>query len=197
MIINVRGNGGSGKSTVVKAVMARYVRVTPEHVAGRQRPFGYLCENDGHAPLYVPGHYETPCGGCDTIMCVSDVFQRITNAALDGCDVLFEGIIAQDAVADQVCLAAVYGLRVLCLDVPLEVCLQSIAVRRQARQDQRPLNPTNTTRRQRAVTRGASRLAEAGVPVTMVDRVQCEAMLVAWLGLPAYAAELEVVRGLF
>lgn len=193
MIINIRGTGGSGKSTVVRDVMARYETVTARHVTGRRRPAGYLCARPDGPSLYVPGHYETPCGGCDTITSPNEVFDAIEAQAAQGHDVLYEGIIVQDAFDRTLYLHKQHGLVVLGLRVPIEVCLESIRTRRSERGDQRELNPKNTIGRQRSVERSMTRLREAGVDARWVTRDEALATCVELLGLGERVAEATVV----
>lgn len=186
MILNIRGTGGSGKSTIVRDVMSRYARRTPCHETGRKRPAGYYCERaheeDGPT-LYVPGHYETPCGGCDTIVSPTRAFEWIEAAAKSGADVVYEGIIVQDSFERTVELSRRFRLVVLGLRVPIEVCLDGIRERRQARRDARDLDPTNTVNRQKSVERSMQRLAEAGVDARWATRDEALATCVQLLGL--------------
>src|SRR5258708_39196857 len=101
--------------------MEPYNLVEPVHVAVRHQPLGYVCKRDGHAsPLFVVGHYETPCGGADPLRSPDEVYQLVRDPAADGADVIFEGIISQDAVPRCVALAQPSAVRVLALAVPLQ-----------------------------------------------------------------------------
>jgi hypothetical protein len=170
MIVSVRGTGGSGKSYIARQVMARYDVQKPIYTSGRKRPFGYRCTAEGHAALWVPGHYETACGGGDTITNVSDVFDSVNDLANEGMDVLFEGIISQDDVVRTADLHRRHKLLVIYLDVPIDVCLASIQARRDARGDAKPLNPKNTVNRLKSLASNFSRLKDAGVDVRKLGR---------------------------
>jgi hypothetical protein len=99
VVINLRGTGGAGKSTVVRRVMGLCKDRVPQLVPGRKQPLGYLAVREGAGPhIYVPGHYETACGGCDTIKTVDEVYRLMRDAILLGRDVLAEGIMIQDDV---------------------------------------------------------------------------------------------------
>ena len=89
MIINLRGTHGSGKSTIVRNVMGTYTDCTEILGVGRKRPWGYLCKKDGLKDLFIPGHYETACGGCDTISIVEEAYDLIKRHASEGRNVLF------------------------------------------------------------------------------------------------------------
>lgn len=119
MIIQLRGTSGSGKSTIVKHVMQRFPRIVKLHREGRRQPIGYLCGDDKGLRLQIIGHYETACGGCDTITSLDDVYQQVTQAATFGYDVLYEGIMASGEYKRCVELhRAGLDLLVIGLDVP-------------------------------------------------------------------------------
>ena len=80
MIVNIRGTSGSGKSTIVVRVCGLYDKKTPHFLEGRKNPYYYVFEKEGHKPLAILGHYESPCGGCDTIYTgYTDIFNLIKN----------------------------------------------------------------------------------------------------------------------
>ncbi|MFH1604427.1 MAG: hypothetical protein ABIH03_11035 [Pseudomonadota bacterium] len=183
MIINMRGTGGSGKSYIVRAVMARCAETMPRSVAGRRRPIGYDCRLPNGDPLFVPGHYETPCGGCDTIKTPDEAYALITAAAEAGAHVVFEGIIVQDDVRRMIEIASRHPVLVLALQVPIDECLNAIRFRRAARGDSRALNPRNTVARVRRLEGTMRRLREAGVDARWADRVAALAQCLEALGI--------------
>src|ERR1700678_2828377 len=143
MIVNIRGTSGSGKSTLVRAVMDLYPDRMPVHVLGRRQPEKYILTSPGHR-LCVIGHYNSPCGGCDTIKTVDRVYAVVGEALQSGCDVLYEGIMVSDDVCRAVELNARSAVHVVLLTTPINECLGAVASRRAARGDPRPLDPTNT-----------------------------------------------------
>lgn len=187
VIVNIRGTGGSGKSTVVRAVMARYACVKPVY-GERKRPLGYVCLKAAAAdPLWVVGHYETPCGGGDTMPTPGAVFDLAQGAAERGCDAIFEGIISQDDVRRTTELAHMWPLLVVALDVPIETCLESIRNRRLSRGNERPLNPKNTVQRAKTLVRTMERLAAAGIEAVWASRAEALQMCCARLNLSTQA----------
>lgn len=175
MFVNIRGTGGSGKSTVVRRVMELYAEKHPQFIEGRRQPIGYRLNRADSAlrPLFVPGHYETACGGCDTIKTPDDVYKLLHSAFDIGADGLYEGIIVQDDVTRALDFAKLVGREnflVIGLTTPLDVCLQGIQARRDDRGDTRELNPKNTTSRADRVKRSLSRLSDAGITVKKLDR---------------------------
>lgn len=185
-VINIRGTGGSGKSTVVRRIMEAY----PDKKPGREwlgetrkQPFHYTLLIQGQPLLYVPGHYETACGGCDTIKTVNQVYDMVRAHAIYSpqMDVLYEGIMVQDDVRRAVELnkeleqARVDGLKdaklvVIGLTTPVEECLAAIRARRETRGDERPLNPKNTVDRHKRLQGTYHRLRANGIAVEMLGR---------------------------
>lgn len=192
VVINLRGTGGSGKSTVVRRVMELYTEKLDVVALGRKQPQGYLLTNvEGMAPhdqLYVPGHYNTACGGCDTIKTVDLVYELVNRYVELGSSVLYEGIMVQDDVRRAVELdhrlkeAGVKsaesgtedkqpsGLFVIRLNTPIEVSLASIRARRAEAGNEKPLSEKNTRTRHESQVRIAGRLKDAGVRVEVLDR---------------------------
>ena len=184
MIIQLRGTSGSGKSTLARRVMELYtgtrLRIKGEPVPGkpRKQPVGYLNSRANpsisgpdmqvrFAPsLFVPGHYETACGGADTITQIDYTFGLVREAVTHGHDVLFEGLLLS---ADVNKVAALMDLNVpmhaIILNIPLEECLDSVNARRRAKKgDGAPgVNPKNTASKHKGVMSTIDRLAAAGI----------------------------------
>lgn len=170
MIINVQGTGGAGKSHVVRRIMDLYPIRTPRYREGRKQPIGYRCDKEGYTSLVVPGHYETPCGGCDTITKPSDVFLLVEEAALGGVNVIFEGIISQDSALGIIELSKKFPTLVIALNTPIVDCIAGIQTRRDARGDLRPLDTKNTIARERSLKTRVSRLRDNNVKVLWLGR---------------------------
>lgn len=185
--VNIRGTGGSGKSTLVKNIMALYPVPDPSMVEGRKRRMGTRLFRDIEKPaeLYVPGHYDTACGGCDTIKTVDDVYHQVREQLEKGTNVLYEGIMVQDDVRRAVELdkwlrtkpAFVDGyssheprLNVILLSTPVEECLAAIRGRRAAAGNEKPLSEKNTRGRYESCLRTYARLKDAGVAVERLSR---------------------------
>jgi predicted kinase len=170
-IINLRGTSGSGKSTVVRRVMGHYGSRTPIPKTGRKQPVGYVCFSGQRRPLWIPGHYEIPCGGCDTLKSVQEVYDEVQAGLDQGYDVLFEGLMIQEAKASTfISFAKQNNILVIALTTPIEDCLRAIRERRQARGNLEPLDPKNTVDRVERVRRNLFKLQDAGVRVLRLDR---------------------------
>lgn len=176
MIINIRGTSGSGKSTLVRNVMSLYSSKGRMRKEGRRQPIGYILGNPRpedihHQITYIPGHYETACGGCDTINGLDEIYALVEEAADTGAHVLFEGLIVCSDYKRLVGLKeAGYPVLVIGLNTPLDVCIASVQQRREARGNTEVLNPKNTESKYKTNLRVLERFQEAGVEVAMLSR---------------------------
>lgn len=187
MIINIRGTSGSGKTTLARQVMGLFESRIVFRKEGRRQPLGYVYRRKGGQgkSLAVVGHYETACGGCDTIPSLDDVYQLVRDANGQGYDVLFEGLLISSEVQRLIALKE-FGIKTLVvgLQVPLDVCLSSVNERRWAKDPSKPaVNPKNTTSKYRAVELSMKRLKEAGVNAVWQDRQGAFELIRSELGL--------------
>lgn len=109
MILNIRGTSGSGKTHLVRELMAAMAGVTPipgdSQIGGlaTHYPKNKNSKAIGYAGAYtypdkiahhvgIVGRYETACGGCDTIKTQDEICDRVRAFATRG-DVIFEGLL--------------------------------------------------------------------------------------------------------
>lgn len=183
-IINIRGTSGSGKSHLVRQIMARYhqrIRIMED---GRKQPIMYLLNRNEGRPLIVIGHYESDCGGCDTISKMEKIFDLVRRAHREGADVIFEGLLIS---ADVNRVAALHEeglpLTVFAIDLPIEECLASVNGRRRAKAERTgkeykgDVNPKNTESKHRGVQQSMKRLEAKGVDTRWGTRDEVLAML--------------------
>lgn len=205
MIINIRGTSGSGKSTAVR----RFMDLSPStdrffmkgsieihrkptkkepskepRIYQRKKPLGYRLKFP-NCTVSVPGHYETQCGGCDTIPTYDMLFEIIRSEHRVGHHVLFEGVLVAHDV--KRCTELWDWLKrepgafnIIELTESLETCLASVEDRRAIRDEKRKkfpdkiikniLNPANTIRRYNEVIRSCVQLEELGVPIIRCGR---------------------------
>lgn len=163
-IITIRGTSGSGKTTLVREIMKLYGSQKELFIEGRKTPIGQLLSKKGQTTLFIPGNMRNVCGGCDTIKLRSDVFKLVGKAHKQGFDVLFEGVICSDEVPNTVALNNDGMLIVIGLATSIEECIKRINQRRRQRNpDLLPLDPKNTTNRNKNIVKAIKRLQAAGV----------------------------------
>ncbi len=175
MIVNIRGTSGTGKSYLARELMGLYTG--PKLIfkeKGRKQPIGYTFarpKKDGPS-LAVIGHYETPCGGTDTISGYEQIYKLIVAAHKHGNDVLYEGLLLSGDVKWTGRLHQEgFPLFVLALFVDIDVCIASINKRRWAKNpDKPPVNPKNTIAKVRGVELSMQRLKDMGAKTHWSDR---------------------------
>src|SRR4051812_9424638 len=114
--------------------MAAYEHRDPMMMDGRKRPVGYLCRTFGKDQmLYVVGHYETACGGGDTVLDVETAYEYIHEAAAVGHHVIFEGILLGHDVRRCAELKTKHGwdVLVIALSTDLDTCYAAVKARRE------------------------------------------------------------------
>lgn len=183
-IVQIRGTSGSGKSTLARIVLDSLIDKCAVKIEGRRQPLLYTGKlpPSGDRPngtrVAVLGHYETACGGVDTITKRAQAFELARDYGLAGYVVIMEGVILSDEVPHTVQLNNEVPVRVLHLDVPLEDCLNGIGARRVAKGNTKPIDPANTRKRIPAIRKACARLSQSGVQVVNVDRATGPAELV-------------------
>lgn len=155
MIISLRGTNGSGKSTVIREVMAAGRTSEIWGVLGHRNPEAYQILIPGvKQPLFVLGPYNVECGGCDRIIPYDLIIELIDKYAARG-NVIFEGVIVSSVfgrVGEQL---ERYKDRAVVAFMPtsLEECIRRVTSRRTGRGDERAFNPQNLTSKYKAVSR--------------------------------------------
>jgi hypothetical protein len=190
MLINLRGTSGTGKSTIVREAMKRYDKVTPltqdkvfpdrTDLKPRKQPLMYLCTRLDETPLAVLGHYETACGGCDTLPTYDLIFELVRRFDNQDYDVLFEGLLMSGDFPRTVELHKEgHDLLVIGLtEVPLDVCESSIRGRRAEKAATKGVEPRefgpnlrkNLESKYKLAKKTCDQLEAAGVRVVRADR---------------------------
>jgi len=175
-VINLRGTGGSGKTELVRRILARYGwqqgachragRIEQFYRSGRSRPFGYRLQHPlGGRPLAVVGHYEVTSGGCDTIRVqdggIAEIMRLAGELAADGHDVIIEGLRLSSEVERTTELARSHDLHILRLSTPLDQCVRNLVRRRRASRDALLTIKQNTAREHRSIEEACARLRHA------------------------------------
>lgn len=169
--INIRGTSGSGKSHLVRKLMELYPSKKKHFTKFRKQPIGYTMSRPDGKELYVVGHYEELCGGCDTIIGLEPVYEEIEFALTElEMNVIFEGLIVCSDVERCVSLKDIAELLVIELDTPLDECLSNIEERRYIRgRNNAPVNPKHTIAKMDQIVPQRKRFADAGVDYRLLD----------------------------
>lgn len=155
MLIQVRGTSGSGKTWVMKKFMT-YYDWTSHYVEGRKKPLYYSTHPNPEFSVAVLGHYESPCGGCDTIGACPKIFALIEE--LEDYDVIVaEGLLLSE---DTKWTSSYNDRQVQCvfLRTDIELCVRQIKSRRALVGNTKPLNETNTRNRIKVIERARQKL---------------------------------------
>lgn len=166
--------------------MEKYAVKLEGHAEGRKQPLYYHLSQYEPNPtncLVTLGHYETPCGGCDTITSPDKVYELVNKFAGEGDHILFEGIIIGDDVTRAVETSKKFPFRVIALNTPMDECLKGIQARRDERGDDRPLDPKNTLSRNDRLKRIMARLKDANVNAKWMNREEAFQECVKEFGL--------------
>jgi len=160
----------------VMASMGDWQGVTAE---GRKQPLYYYSCSEW-PPTVVLGHYESPCGGCDTIGSARAVYELIMEhiKAEPTRHILCEGLLLSE---DSKWSLTMPDLWVVFLTTGLESCLTRIKGRREAAGNDKPLNPDNTANRVAVIERARLKLTANGVKCRRASSEQAPGVILDWL----------------
>lgn len=174
-IVNLRGTSGSGKSSVAFEMLRQFPHQELKGADGKVKGYSIDASSYGiSAPIYLLGKYTTACGGCDQIPTQQEAADRAYKAWNSGGHVLMEGLLASaaglnGAVTKTITQTgeAVFAI----LDTPLDVCIERVKKRREARGDERPFNTKNTNDKYTQTHSTAKSLKDAGLDVRYINHV--------------------------
>lgn len=206
MIIQVRGTSGAGKTHLVRMLMKQYSHVTPVRPdvipTGKKRkhPIGYILSlPDSIAKdLFVPGHYETACGGADTINWAKTpanapvpgisgwdwVNQLVESYANNGLHVLYEGLMVGYDKRHIRAFHKEFPCAIIGLNTSLRECIDNVKRRRAERGDTSRFISHNTRQRIPVFQRGMDVLSGEGIPVYQISVDEAFLKCLDWLELP-------------
>jgi ABC-type dipeptide/oligopeptide/nickel transport system ATPase component len=193
MIVQIQGTSGSGKSTLVRALMKAAQRVQPltgnSGNASVEADYRLHFGHQGRTHVYVVGKYATPCGGCDQVGSSAEVLRRVRAFAKRG-HVVFEGLLLSggQGTLGRAMLRYGRGFAYAFLDTPLELCLQRVQARREARAQRtgvaaKLLNPKNTTSKWHACQRYHLKAHDLGYRVALLKHKRPLPPLLELLGV--------------
>jgi len=190
--VNIRGTSGSGKSYAIHQLIKLYPTVEKVNVKWRDQPIGYLCSAPTLRPLYIVGHYETTCGGCDTLDSIDQAYKYINQHIDEGHHVVYEGLVVQSDVNRCIELGKKADRSVVFLSTPISICLNDVATRRDEKGKTSVFNPRNTVIKHQSFPPQKRKFEREKVPFYEYDRQQTLQYLKLSFGLdynpvpPAY-----------
>ncbi len=183
MIVQLRGTSGSGKSTAMKRIVETMGDWQAEFRTGRKKPLFYRSCSDWPETV-VLGHYESPCGGCDTVGSAAAVYElvRDVRGKFPAAHVLCEGLLlSEDAKWTGILKGDGEDIRCVFLTTPVDRCLAQIRNRRAAAGNDKPLSEDNTRHRVAVIDRAREKLAAAGVLCRRASADQAAGLVLNWL----------------
>jgi hypothetical protein len=152
LIINVRGNSGSGKTHLTREFMklGKF-----EGVSWEKENFKLHDYLDRKRKWAVLGSYENTCGGCDTIKTQAEIVRRVTEHTNRGYNVWLEGLILSTIYGTVGEFSERFGDRWIFayLDTPPYICYERILKRRKEAGNTKPFNQKNTSARFSTIVR--------------------------------------------
>ncbi len=174
MIINLRGTSGSGKTYLARRIIELYPQKTAFRLKGEKRknPLAYILDgNSKLQPLVVLGHYESICGGCDTISSYDQIFNLIKQFDKSKMNVFYEGLLISGDVKRISELHELgMDVQVIALDTCIDECITSVNERRAARGKLEPLNPKNTIEKHNLMKNCLKKFDEVGIKNSTLSR---------------------------
>ena len=186
-IVAIKGTNGSGKSTVVRALIAHLG--TAAKLRFNNKEAGYRCRY-GEGALFVLGKYRTACGGLDSSFsyggAADDLLLCIDTLAAKG-HVACEGVIAITSYGfDRVTRFADKqrrkGRRMIFahLDTPAEVCVARVRERRAEAGNTKPFDPAKLLAKYESILKSQEKLREAGYDARILPHEEPLQTLLRW-----------------
>lgn len=162
MIIKIHGTSGSGKTTIVRELMAMSHLKTADLVNTQSgRVEGHLMHlPDVMEPVIVLGPYgRSWCGGLDAVAGTLNHARLLHRYAGLG-HVLYEGLLGSECYGEMGKASEQYGDDHIFafLDTPMEVCIERVKARRFEAGNVKPFNEDNTRNRGPKIERLKNRL---------------------------------------
>jgi adenylate kinase family enzyme len=173
IILCLRGTSGSGKTTIARTFIEKYPTFFIKD-PNSDKIWGYevdMSKEGITSPLFVIGSYATTCGGCDGIHTQLEIAERALSVFPRG-HVLIEGLLLAHAGPKAITTTMLKETNSYVLgyvDTPLDVCLDRVQKRREARGDLRPFNPENTISKHNGAHRTCINMHNIGIPVRTID----------------------------
>jgi predicted ABC-type ATPase len=187
-VVAIKGTNGSGKSTVVRELIARLGKQSILRVNSKEA--GYRCKYEDGS-LFVLGKYKTAaCGGLDSSFsyggAADDLLLCIDKLAPKG-HVVCEGVIAITSYGfGKVTRFATKlkrtGHRMIFarIDTPAEVCVERVKQRRLEAGNTKPFNPEGLLHKYESILKSQEKLRQAGYDARILPHEEPLQTLLRW-----------------
>ena len=187
-IVAIKGTNGSGKSTVVRELIARLGKQSILRVNSKEA--GYRCKYEDGS-LFVLGKYKNAvCGGLDSSFsyggAADDLLLCIDKLAPQG-HVVCEGVIAITSYGfGRVTRFATKlerkGHRMIFarIDTPAEVCVERVKQRRLEAGNMKPFNPEGLLHKYESILTSQEKLRQAGYDARILPHEEPLQTLLRW-----------------
>ena len=190
MIILLRGNHGSGKSTVVHMVMADSLCQPRYGALGLKRPEAYACQmrvNPRKQPFYVLGPYDsTATAGCDYItkLGVKRMTEFLEHYSFKG-DILFESIMTSVRILEpsigKWIAANKKDVIIATLTTTMAQCIEAIEKRKLVSVNGTRWNSKHLEAQQHMFDRVTAQYTEMGFNQQYATRDEMPGKILGWL----------------
>ena len=186
-IVAIKGTNGSGKSTVVRALIAHLG--TAAKLRFNNKEAGYRCRY-GEGALFVLGKYKTACGGLDSSFsyggAADDLLLCIDTLAGKG-HVCCEGVIAitsysHDRMTRFADKLKRKGHRMIFarIDTPAELCVERVKQRRIEAGNPKPFKPDKLLHKYESILKSQEKLKQAGYDDRILPHEEALRALLRW-----------------
>ena len=187
-VVAIKGTNGSGKSTVVRELIALLGKQSNLRVNGKEA--GYRCKYE-NGSLFVLGKYKTAaCGGLDSSYnyggAADDLLLCIDKLAPQG-HVVCEGVIAITSYGiGRVTRFATKlkrkGHRMIFahIDTPAELWIERVKQRRLEAGNRKPFNPNKLLHKYESILKSQEKLREAGYDARILPHEEPLQTLLRW-----------------
>lgn len=187
-VVAIKGTNGSGKSTVVRALIERLGKQSILRVNSKEA--GYRCQYEDGS-LFVLGKYKTAaCGGLDSSFsyggAADDLLLCIDKLAPRG-HVVCEGVIAitsygfgrMTKFADNLKRKG-HRMVFANLSTPAEMCVERVRQRRMEAGNAKPFNPDKLLHKYESILKSQAKLKQAGYDARVLPHEEPLQTLLRW-----------------
>jgi predicted ABC-type ATPase len=187
-VVAIKGTNGSGKSTVVRELIARLGKQSILRVNSKEA--GYRCKYEDGS-LFVLGKYKTAaCGGLDSSFsyggAADDLLLCIDKLAPQG-HVVCEGVIAITSYGFRRVTRFADKLRrkghrmiFAHIDTPAELCIERVNQRRLEAGNHKPFNPEKLLDKYESILKSQEKLKQIGYDARILPHEEPLQTLLRW-----------------